>query len=180
MNRFTLISPQRWYSSTGAVALIGPFPIVGALLVWFGPSTIEDHSADAAVGFFAFFGLVEVIWLFVIFRNHRGDRDPRRNYVELSPDGVTIAWSGAKKRLPRSQIQSFTVRARSSGFGSLLRGFQWRPAASHVELFLEKPVWFSFITLGGHWRSKSVPLEVEDLDGFCESLSSLLVPAPSL
>ncbi|HWC28963.1 MAG TPA: hypothetical protein VG845_02665 [Dehalococcoidia bacterium] len=175
-NRFYLISPYRWYTSRLAILLMGPFPIVTAVLVWFGPSTIEDHSASAARGFFSFFLAFQGLWLFAFVRGYKANRDPPRNYILLSPGAMTIAWSGQQKMLQRDEIDSFALYPATPGPLGLYRGLMWMPTNAFIALKLKNPVWFSFITLGGNWRTKAVPVETDDIDGLWRSLESWLSP----
>lgn len=174
MERFCLISPQRWYSSRLAVLLLGPIPLVAAILVWVGPSTIKDHSGSAATGFFGFFLAFEAIWLFALIRGCATNRDPKRNYVELSTGEMTVAWNGQRKSLMRGQIRTYAVHPDGTRLEGALRAFSWMPARAYVELIFESPVRFSFMTLTGNWRAQSIPIETDDVDAFRRSLDAWL------
>jgi hypothetical protein len=61
--RFQLVSPLRWFFHPAFAIPLAVFPLLGAAATWFGHSTIEDHGSVAAMGYWTFFGIFEVLWI---------------------------------------------------------------------------------------------------------------------
>jgi hypothetical protein len=171
VERFTLVNPQRWFSKTvGLVFVVSPW-LTALFLVLRKDLDSDQLEADLFI-----LAIWEVICVGAIWLNRRQVTSPSKNYLELSHGEILVAWGGAKKVLRRADVDAFVTQAGHSGLEGLFRGLRWAPTAEHVELLLTRPVWFTFITLGGHSRTTSESVEVEDLGRLRCSLIAWLAP----